>query len=88
MKINRNYFELRRRIDDLVYEFDSVILASGKHEYKRRDKVTFPHFYGDCVKTVWCLIEGRPIALSIYRIKSIRTHIYMMNKTITSANMG
>jgi len=31
------YFELQRQIDDLVYQFDRVLLDDGTFGYKRRD---------------------------------------------------
>ena len=37
MTKHRNYFQLRRRIDRLVYEFDRVQISDNSAAYKRRD---------------------------------------------------
>ena len=38
MTTNHDYFELRRRSDNLVYQFDRTPLADGQIGYKRRDR--------------------------------------------------
>ena len=38
MTMTHDYFELRRRIDDLVYQFDRMVQADGSIGFKRRDK--------------------------------------------------
>ena len=38
MIVNRDYFELRRRIDGLVYQFDRAQRPDDSIGYKRRDK--------------------------------------------------
>jgi len=32
-----DYFELHRQTDDLVYQFDRVLVENGSYGYKRRD---------------------------------------------------
>ena len=53
MEINRKYFELRRRIDDLVYEFDRTERDDGKFGYKRRDKDLWINWHPDFGWAVW-----------------------------------
>jgi hypothetical protein len=38
MATNHDYFELRRKSDDLVYQFDRAQRADGQIGYKRRDR--------------------------------------------------
>jgi hypothetical protein len=38
MASDREYFELRRRIDDLIYQFDRKETKPGIFGYQRRDK--------------------------------------------------
>ncbi len=38
MPADHSYFELRRRSDDLVYQFDRTPRADGQIGYRRRDK--------------------------------------------------
>ena len=38
MNTGHNYFELQRRIDDLVYEFDKTLFSDNEYGYKRRDQ--------------------------------------------------
>ncbi len=52
-EINRKYFELRRRIDDLVYEFDRTERDDGKFGYKRRDKDLWINWHPDFGWAAW-----------------------------------
>lgn len=53
MNNNRNYFELRRRIDDLVYEFDHLENPEGKVGYKRRDQDLWIHLHDELGWVAW-----------------------------------
>jgi hypothetical protein len=53
MTSNRNYFELRRRIDDLIYEFDRMDLGNGQYGYKRRDKDLWIKWHADFGWAAW-----------------------------------
>jgi len=47
------YFELRRRIDGLVYEFDRIQRHDGTVGYKRRDKDLWINWHGELGWVAW-----------------------------------
>ena len=47
------YFELRRRIDGLVYEFDRIQRHDGTVGYKRRDKDLWVNWHGELGWVAW-----------------------------------
>jgi len=60
----RSCFELRRRIDGLVYKFDRVKRSDGSIGYKRRDKDYWINWHSKLGWVVWDgeseYIGGRP----------------------------
>ena len=47
------FFELRRRIDGLVYEFDRIQRHDGTVGYKRRDKDLWINWHGELGWVAW-----------------------------------
>jgi len=64
MAIARDYFELRRRIDDLIYQFDRKKHPNGLTGYKRRDRDLWVLHHKDYGWVAWDgesnVIGGRP----------------------------
>lgn len=64
MEQSHKYFELRRRIDDLVYEFDLTQRPNGSIGYKRRDKDLWINWHEELGWVAWDgeseVVYGKP----------------------------
>lgn len=64
MEKTHNHFQLKRRIDDLVYNFDRVEFREGVFGYKRRDRELWINWHPDFGWVAWDgeseYIGGRP----------------------------
>lgn len=61
---NHDYFELRRKSDDLIYQFDRLQHADGRFGYKRRDQDLWIFFMPEWGWMAWDeetqTVSGRP----------------------------
>ena len=53
MDRNRDYFELRRQIDELVYKFDRTKRPDGRFGYKRRDQDLWINWHEEFGWAAW-----------------------------------